>query len=280
MKTHQKLILFQGLLFLIFSHFTCSIGFCQVSKSSKDVLMTEQLISKAILENDTAKVSTFLTDDYEFSVPEGNNIAKKQFLLDMKTFWHPTAINRTEQKVRMNKNVAVVTGLVTYQWHDANKDFVAQERYTETYIFEKGKWLLWAARSGEELPKDKSVYENEVKNTVMTLWKAWETGNKSLAEPIYAKDFIDTDFEGTRRNREQVLEYLTPLPKGMTAQISLSDWHFIVKNNTVVVNYIGEDTRTKEGKTNIVKFRATDTFIKKYGHWQIIAGQQIMIPKK
>jgi hypothetical protein len=45
---------------------------------------------------------------------------------------------------------------------------------------------LTAAHSSEETPKDKLVYENEVKNTVMTLWKAWETGNKALAEPIYA----------------------------------------------------------------------------------------------
>jgi hypothetical protein len=53
----------------------------------------------------------------------------------------------------------------------------------------------------------------------------------------------------------------------------------IVKNNTAIVNYIGEDTRTKGDKTKIIQFRATDTFIKKYGHWQIIAGQQILIKK-
>lgn len=240
----------------------------------------ESQISKAVLDNDTAKYSSFLTDDFEFSVPEGNNISKKQFLLDMKKFWHPTEINRTEQKVRINKNVAIVTGLAEYKWRESDKENIARERYTDTYIFEKSKWLLLGGHSTEEVVKDKSVYENEVKNTVMALWKAWETGNKSLAEPIYTKDFIDTDFEGTRRNKEQVLNFLNPLPSNETAKILLSDWYFIVKNTTVVVNYVGEDIRTKDGKTIVTKFRATDTFIKSYGHWQIIAGQQILIKKQ
>jgi Domain of unknown function (DUF4440) len=268
---------------LIFTLIICAFtlkGFCQGKTTAKDILFLESQISKAVLDNDTAKYSSFLTDDFTFSVPEGNNISKKQFLLDMKKFWHPTEINRTEQKVRINKNVAIVTGLAESKWRESNKEFVARERYTDTYMYDKRKWLLVAGQSCDEAITDKSVYENEVKNTVITLWKAWETGNKSLAEPIYSKDFIDTDFEGTRRNKEQVLNFLNPLPSNETAQILLSDWYFVIKNTTVIVNYIGEDTRTKDGKISVIKFRATDTFIKRYGHWQIIAGQQIQIKKQ
>jgi ketosteroid isomerase-like protein len=252
-------------------------GFCQKQTTVKDILFLESQISNAVLNNDTAKYASFTTDDFEFSVPEGSNISKRQFLLDMKKFWHPTEINRTEQKVRIHKNVAVVTGLVEFKWKELDKENTAQERYTDTYIYHKSKWLLMVSQSCEEVQKNKAVYENEVKSAVSTLWKAWETGNKSLAEPIYANDFIDTDFEGIRRNKTQVLEFLKPLPNNVTVQISLSDWHFIVKNTTVIVNYIGEDTRTKDGKVQKIKFRATDTYIKKYGHWQIIAGQQILI---
>jgi len=254
-----------------------SYSFCQGITDPKDILLLESQISQAVLDNDTARFSAFLTDDFEFSVPEGNNISKKQFLLDMKKFWHPTEINRTDQRVRINKNVAIVTGLAESKWLSNNREMVARERYTDTYMYDNGKWLLVAGQSCEEAIKDQSIYENEVKNTVMTLWKAWETGDKSLAEPIYAKDFIDTDFEGTRRSKEEVMAFLNPLPMGETARIVLSDWHFIVKNSTVIVNYVGEDTRTKDGKVKVSKFRATDTFLKRYGHWYLIAGQQIPI---
>jgi len=253
-------------------------GTCQ-DTSLKEVLAIETKISRAVLDNDTARFSSFLTDDYEFSVPEGNNISKKQFLLDMKKFWHPTEINRTGQQGRIYKNVAIITGLAESKWRESNQEYVARERYTDTYVFEKGKWLLLAGHSSEEVVKDKSIYEKEVKDRVLSLWKAWETGNRTLAEPIYAKDFIDTDFEGTKRNKEEVLKYLNPIPSGESALIALSDWHFIVKNSTVVVNYVGQDTRTKNGKSTTTKFRATDTFIKRYGHWLIISGQQVMIKK-
>jgi Domain of unknown function (DUF4440) len=270
----SEIILIMG--FIIISE----TGFCQVKDATiKEILKVESQISKAILDNDTAKLSALLTNDYSFSVPEGDNISKKQFLLDMKTFWHPTALIHAEQQVKTYKNAATVTGLATYKWKDSTRKYEAYERYTDTYIRVKNQWLKSISHSSEAQQKDKKVHENEVKTTVETLWKAWETGNKSLAEPIYANDFIDTDFEGTRRNRTQVLDFLTPLPNGQTAKIALSDWHFIVKNNTVIVNYIGEDTRTQNGKTSTFRFRATDTFIKKYGHWQIVAGQQIMTKK-
>jgi hypothetical protein len=77
-----------------------------------------------------------LTDDYTFTVPEGHDISKKQFMLDMKTFWHPTAIIRTEQKVKAHKNTAVITGLSTYKWRDNNKDFL-HKKDTVTLTFLK-----------------------------------------------------------------------------------------------------------------------------------------------
>ena len=256
------------------------MGFCQGETAEKNILYIESQISKSVLDNDTAKYSSFLTDDFEFSVPEGNNISKKQFLLDMKKFWHPTVINRSEQKVRINKYVAIVTGLAESKWNESGIEFIARERYTETYLFDKGRWLLMAGQSCEETINDKSIYENQVKTTISSLWKAWETGNQALAEPIYNKDFIDIDFKGIRRNKAEVLNFLKPLPNTETAQILLSDWYFIVKNTTVVANYIVEDKRTRDGRTITTKFRATDTFIKRYGHWQIISGQQILINEK
>lgn len=120
--------------------------------------------------------------------------------------------------------------------------------------------------------------KREVQQTLETLWKAWETGNRSLAESIYHTDFIDTDFEGTRTNRTEVLSYLK-LPEGQTVKITLSDWHFIVTGNVVVTNYVGEDVRTTNGKTSSWRFRATDTLVRKYGKWKLIAGQQILIKK-
>jgi hypothetical protein len=154
------------------------------------------------------------------------------------------------------------------------------ERYTDVWTLKKKQWILLAEHGSEATVGDEKNFKIEAQSTLSTLWKAWETGNKSLAEPIYATDFIDTDFEGTTRNRNEVLAFLTPLPKNQTATITLSNWHFIIRGNTVVANYIVEDRRVTNDKTSVVRFRATDTVVKKHGHWQIIAGQQILIKEK
>jgi ketosteroid isomerase-like protein len=270
----------QKTILTIISLFFVCTAFCQKSSLITDILQKENILQKAIVANDTSTVSSILTDDYTFTVPEGNNISKKQFLQDMTTFWKPTSITRSEQKVKINGITAIVVGLSEYKWKANNQLMTAYERYTDVWTLKKKQWRLLAEHGSETTIIDKKTLENEAQTTLATLWKAWETGNKLLAEPIYATDFIDTDFEGTTRSRSGVLAFLTPLPKNQTATITLSNWHFIVRGNTVVANYIVEDRRVTGDKTSVVRFRATDTVVKKYGHWQIIAGQQILIKDK
>jgi hypothetical protein len=198
----------------------------------------------------------------------------------MTNFWKPISISRSEQQVKISSKVAIVTGLSEYKWLSNKQTMTAYERYTDVWIFTKKQWQLVTEHGSETNILDKKTMEIEAQKTLATLWKAWETGDKSLAEPIYANDFIDTDFEGTTRSREEVLAFLTPLPKNQKAIITLSNWRFIVRGNTVVANYIVEDNRITGDKNSTVRFRATDTVIKKYGHWQIIAGQQILIKDK
>jgi ketosteroid isomerase-like protein len=264
----------------IISLFFAVTTFCQKVNLVTDILQKENILQKAIVASDTFTVSTILADDYTFTVPEGINISKKQFLQDMTTFWKPTSIIRSEQKVRISGSTAIVVGLSEYRWNANNQLMTAYERYTDIWTLHKKKWRLSAAHGSEVAIIDKKTLENEAQTTLATLWKAWETGNKLLAEPIYASDFIDTDFEGTTRNRNEVLAFLNPLPKNQNATITLSNWHFIVRGSIVVANYIVEDRRVTGDKISIVRFRATDTVVKKYGHWQIIAGQQILIKDK
>jgi ketosteroid isomerase-like protein len=245
----------------------------------KQLLETEKQLAKAIVDGDTTAVASLVADEYTFTVPEGSDISKKQFLLDMKKFWHPFSQIHSQQKVKVNGKTAVVSGLVEFKWGDKNNFDQAAERYTDTYVLQKGKWRKYASHAHPEYPT-KETLEREVQQTLETLWKAWETSDRELAEPIYDMDFMDTDFEGTRRSRAEVLDFLNPLPANQTAKITLSDWRFIVMNNVVVANYVGEDIRTTNGKSSSWRFRATDTLVRKYGKWKLVAGQQILIKGK
>jgi hypothetical protein len=242
----------------------------------KKILQTETTIAASVVNNDTAIVSALLLPGFVMTVPEGAGITKKQFLLDMKKFWHPFYQQHSSQQVRLQGNTAIITGLAEYRWKKSGQEYQQQEQYTDTYAKVNGRWLK-AASHASILPPDTAAAEREVKAVVETLWKCWENGDKSTAAFIYDNNFIDTDFSGERRGKDAVLAFLQPPPAGTTVSITLADWHIIINGTTAVVNYTGEDRRTKEGKISTIKFRATDTYIKKYGHWKLIAGQQALL---
>jgi hypothetical protein len=73
----QKIIL--TIIILIFAN----LAFSQNNNMLTDILQRENILQKALVANDTITVSTILSDDYTFTVPEGSNISKKQFLKDM-----------------------------------------------------------------------------------------------------------------------------------------------------------------------------------------------------
>ena len=103
--------------------------------------------------------------------------------------------------------------------------------------------------------------------------KGWELGDRSLVEPYLAEDLIDTS-SGKRYNRDDVLGYLQPRPEGVVVNIVEKDVEYRIRNNTAVVSYVGEYTRTREGEQELFRrYWATTTFYRHYGRWQIIAHQ-------
>ncbi len=245
------------------------------SALDEELLRLESMIAQAIVRNDTSAVAQYLAEDFTMIVPEAVNISKQAFLRDMSIFWKPFSQQHRAQTVRIAENTGIISGIAEFAWKTQNGDTMrASEQYTDTYIRTKQGWRKYASHSTAMLPND-SLAKQQVQRQSETLWKAWETGNRALAEPMYADDFIDTDFGGTKRNRASVLAFLKPHAAGTTVKITLSDWHFVVRSSVVVANYIGEDVRTKNGRTDTWRFRATDTFVYRYGQWKLIAGQQI-----
>lgn len=140
--------------------------------------------------------------------------------------------------------------------------------------------LLTASSSQSAVSNAK--IEKEISHQVSRLWKAWETSDRALAESVYHHSFTDVDFSGERRSREQVLAFLPPVRPAPNSsnqtQITISDHSFVHNDDTVIVSYLGEDRRFRDG---IVvarwQFRANDTFVKDQGRWMLLAGQQALL---
>jgi hypothetical protein len=57
-----------------------------------------------------------------------------------------------EQKIRLYRDAAIVTGITTVKGHSAGQSFDGDFQYTDTWVRENGRWKL-AASHASRLPK-------------------------------------------------------------------------------------------------------------------------------
>lgn len=120
--------------------------------------------------------------------------------------------------------------------------------------------------------------ETAIRNVIDQIWSGWETGDRSLVEPNLAIDFIDTDFDGTRRQRSEVLAFLgTPTAAGVVIETSDHRFRFLAED-AAVVTYRATDCRAVTNGERCIRFVATDAYVYEGGAWRLASGQQALIP--
>lgn len=130
------------LILLLWVLATISYGQTQTDRSLNEVLQTETKLVQAVLRTDTITVSSLLSANYAYTLPDGKIITKKQYLSDIAVWWRPISIEHSEQQVFLYKDTSVVLGRARYRWKNKKGETEeAQEQYTDTYIKIDNKWM-------------------------------------------------------------------------------------------------------------------------------------------
>ncbi|MBY0520344.1 MAG: nuclear transport factor 2 family protein [Sphingomonas sp.] len=119
--------------------------------------------------------------------------------------------------------------------------------------------------------------EDGVKEAVLRLWKAWESGDERAASAIYDESLLDTDFHGVRRRWPEVRGFLKPNPPAAAVAIELRDFRIRLHGRAAVASYLVEDCRTRNGARNCLRFAATDFLIRRQSGWRIVGAHQSII---
>lgn len=122
--------------------------------------------------------------------------------------------------------------------------------------------------------------EAAIRTAMADLGRSWETGDRALAEPLYADNFVDIAMDGVQRDKAEVLAFIRPAATSATKlNFSPSDYRFVFHGDDLaVVTYRNQDCRERPEGRRCFSFRASETFRRDGGRWRLILGQQSRIP--
>ncbi len=108
----------------------------------EEVSKLEKEFSQAIVKNDAGAVGRFLADDWIIIDPDGGIIDRASFLgtIESGVLTHEM-MESDDTRVRIYGNTAIVTALTTTKGKFSGQVFTTQERVTDVFVKQNGRWL-------------------------------------------------------------------------------------------------------------------------------------------
>jgi len=120
--------------------------------------------------------------------------------------------------------------------------------------------------------------EAELVRIGQELYDAIAVGNKLPWEKYVADDIIYTDENWHILNKKDLLDGLSPLPKGYSGSIRMASIQSRISGDAAVLSYRALEEENVFGQKLTPIYLVTDTYFKRDGHWQLVASHVIVMP--
>jgi len=98
-------------------------------------------------------------------------------------------------------------------------------------------------------------------------------GNQAPWQKYIADDCMYFDEKGRNMNKAALVADVTPMPPGFSGSIKIEKAQSHIERNVAVLSYDMDEKETIYGQELTARYHATDTWMRRNGQWQIIAGQ-------
>jgi hypothetical protein len=122
--------------------------------------------------------------------------------------------------------------------------------------------------------------EHELALIAQELYDAIPIGNKVPWEKYVADDVIYTDENWHILTKKDLLDGLSPLPKGYSGSIRMANVHSRINGDCAVLSYRALEEEYVFGQKLAPTYLVTDTYFKRNGRWQMIASHVIVLPSE
>ena len=107
----------------------------------EELLKLEKEFARAIVKNDAEAIGQFIADDWVIIDADGGRIDKSRFLGAVKSgvLIHEM-MESDDVEVRIYGDTVVVSGLTRTKGKFMGRDFSTQERATDVFVMQNGRW--------------------------------------------------------------------------------------------------------------------------------------------
>lgn len=134
--------------------------------------------------------------------------------------------------------------------------------------------LLLAGAVGLIAQRNESaITQQELVQRTQELFDAVAGGNQEPWKKYFADDAMYFDEKGRNMDKTALVKDVTPLPKGYSGSIKIENAQSRIVGDTAILSYDMNENETVFGQQLRARYHATDTWMRRRGAWQIVAGQ-------
>lgn len=119
----------------------------------------------------------------------------------------------------------------------------------------------------------KAITQDELLRRTQELMDSAATGDQTPWKKYIAEDCMYFDEKGTNMNKAALVANVTALPAGYSGSIKLGKAQSHIEGKVAILSYDLDEKETIYGQDMTARYHATDTWMRRHGQWQIVAGQ-------
>jgi len=123
--------------------------------------------------------------------------------------------------------------------------------------------------------RQSAITHDELVQRTQEILDAVAPGNPDPWRKYFAEDAMYFDEKGRSMDKAALLKDVSPLPKGYSGDIKMVNAKSNILRDTAVLTYDLDETEVVFGQELKARYHGTDTWVRRNGLWQIVAGQML-----
>jgi ketosteroid isomerase-like protein len=134
--------------------------------------------------------------------------------------------------------------------------------------------LSWINPAWEPIGQDEgTITQEELVRRSQELFDSVARGNAEPFKKYFADDAMFFDEKGRSMDKAALVKDVQPMPKGYSGTIKLMRPKSHIEGDVAILSYDLDETETIFGQNLTARYHETDTWMRRGGKWQIVAGQ-------